>query len=226
MKKRIVVFLTLLSLGLSACAGRRTVEYRTDREVAAVSTEDEQNEAEEEKEMPKKEEEACVPEKEEEALSVFIDISGEVQQPGVYELPAGNRIFHAIVAAGGFTDRAEIRCVNQADLLVDGEKIYIYSRDEADELGGWMQLSGAEPAKMQKSGGNGNSSQAESDGKVNINLADKSQLMTITGVGEARAEAILSYRESSGGFSAVEDIMKVSGIKEKLFEQIKDQITV
>lgn len=228
MKKRIFVVVLVFSFLLSACTGKRTVEFESDRELVTASSEEENTEKTEEVEPSQEmETEAAVSENETEESTLFIDLSGEVNEPGVYELPVGNRVFHAIVAAGGFTDQAETRCVNQADALVDGEKIYIYSREEAAEAGGWMYLSGrgltpnSIPAESGNVGG-----ETGVDARVNINRADLGQLMTITGIGEARAEAILSYRENNGAFSAVEDIMKVSGIKEKLFEQIKDKITV
>lgn len=229
MKKILIIMILLFSLSISGCSRRGAVEFRA---LSAVSEEP----AEEEKEPQEKETETTsseIPdekarEEEEEATShsLYVDISGEVERPGVYELPDGNRIFHAISAAGGFTDRAETRCVNQAEALHDGEKIYIYSREEAEQLGGWKQLSAESGIVPGGSSSGGNGSVANSDGKVNLNQADKNQLMTLAGVGAAKAEAIISYREMNGAFAAIEDIMQVSGIKEKLFEQICDKITV
>lgn len=230
MKKTTVMTGVLCLMLLSGCTGRGAVEYRAGSEAfSAGSLEDKTTEAgNQTPDLEQNSEEADpVPEEaveKEQPRTLYVDISGAVNCPGVYELAEGDRVFHAVAAAGGFTDQAEVRCVNQADLLTDGQKIYIYSLEETEQLGGWMQLTGSgvlQPA-AEKSG---NTSSPDS-GKVNLNLADKSQLMTLAGVGEARADAIISYRETNGAFSSIEDIMKVSGIKEKLFEQIQDSITV
>ncbi len=209
---------------LSGCTGRSSVEYRAfSQSVSAESeAETEQKETETAEEAEAQGEE---PAEEIRPVSLYVDVAGAVQKPGVYELAEGSRVFQAVEAAGGFSGNAELRCINQADLLRDGEKIYVYSREEAEQLGGWMQLSGGGQAGQQ-SGALQSEGSAGGDGRVNINQADKNQLMTLTGVGEARADAIIAYRETNGTFSSVEDIMKVSGIKEKLFEQIKDRITV
>lgn len=257
MKKNIVYVLLLAVLvTCSGCTGRRSVVYETfsgsvtensQEEAESEDAEDAENSGQKETENSAEEDKALkdeakskreTEEQTEKAKSLFVDLSGEVKHPGVYELREGNRIFHAIRAAGGFTDQAETRCVNQAEVLYDGEKITIYSRQEAEELGGWKQLSGL-TVSLSESGASGNASgsavsstmigesaAADSSGKINLNQADKSLLMTLSGVGEARADAIISYREKNGSFSAIEDVMKVTGIKERLFEQIRDKITV
>lgn len=227
MKRNIICLLVLFLLSLSACSRRGGVEYQAFAESLSENKEETGQDAEEEPASVSDNEEEPEEESQEvREISLFVDISGEVARPGVYELPVGNRVFHAIVAAGGFTDRAETRCVNQADQLFDGEKSYIYSREEAEQLGGWMQLTGSGGTVLHNSSPQTGSDAGSSDGKVNLNLADKSLLMTLPGVGEARAEAIIAYRESNGAFSTIEDIMNITGIKEKLFEQIRDKITV
>lgn len=254
MKKRMMVgLLLLLMLTCSACTGRRSVVYETISEsvtesskLASDSEETEPTDSKKEEDHPA-ETDSCKAEKAEQTQekekveSLYVDLCGEVKNPGVYELPVGNRIFHAIKAAGGFTDQAETRCVNQAEALYDGEKITIYSRKEAEEMGGWKQLTGitgnlasADNTGNSVGAGNGSavgapangSAGTDDTGKINLNQADKNLLMTLSGVGEAKAEAIISYREKNGAFSAVEDVMQVTGIKEKLFEQIRDKITV
>ena len=66
----------------------------------------------------------------------------------------------------------------------------------------------------------------ENDGKVNLNTASEEELQTLSGIGETRAKSIIEYRENNGGFQSIEDLMKVEGIKEGVFEKIKDRITV
>ena len=131
---------------------------------------------------------------------------------GVYELPEKSRVFEAIEAAGGLTADAEERFINQAALVSDGEQITVLTVEEAEAAGG---VTASVP------GGAGAAS-----GKVNINTASKEELMTLSGIGEARASAIIAYRETGGPFMAIEDIMAVDGIKEKAFEKIKEDIEV
>lgn len=136
----------------------------------------------------------------------YVYVCGAVRQPGVYPLAEGSRIWEAVEAAGGLTEEASDTAVNLAQLLKDGEQIWIPTREE-------------------QTAGTGLYASSE-DGRVNLNTASKERLMTLSGIGEARAEAILAYREEFGAFETIEDIMKVSGIKESAFQKIKDDITV
>lgn len=147
---------------------------------------------------------------------LYVHVCGAVEAPGVYELPAGSRVYEAVQAAGGFTAEAEQNYVNQAQMLADGVKLVIPTREEAAlQIGivGVEEPSGGEAAE-------------QAGAKININTASVKELCSIPGVGETRAAAIVSYRESHGGFAKPEDIMKVSGIKEGMYEKIKDSISV
>lgn len=147
------------------------------------------------------------------ADSIFVYVCGQVKQPGVYELDAGSRIFEAVEAAGGMLEAAALDAVNQAAIVEDGQQIYIPSMEEA--------ASGGE------TGFDGSGAMASaSDGRVDINTADKEELMTLTGIGEKRAEAIIEYRTQNGPFADVEALMQVAGIKQATFDKIKDQIKV
>lgn len=157
-----------------------------------------------------------------ESSTLFVHICGEVVNPGVYELPAGSRIFEAVEEAGGFTLEAEKSYVNLAQQLEDGYKIRIPAIGEEPEAEceQYPGVQKGQPAILQPS-------QTGSDsGLVDINRADKIELCTLPGVGESRAESIISYREKNGGFSRIEDIMKVEGIKEGMFAKMKDKICV
>ena len=144
-----------------------------------------------------------------------VHVCGEVANPGIYELPAGSRIYEAVKAAGGFTENAEEESVNLASPIEDGVQIRIYSKDEAETL-----AAGAAPFDGFEASGEGK------EPVVNLNTATKEELMTLSGIGESRAEDIIRYREENGGFQNIEDIMKVSGIKDAAFQKIKDRITV
>lgn len=140
------------------------------------------------------------------AQTLCVYVCGEVKSPGVYELPEGSRIVDAVEAAGGMTEAASGTWLNLAEPVSDGQKIEVPSETEASEL-----------EKEQ---------QEVQSGLVNLNTASAEELMTLTGIGESKAEAILSYREEHGGFEKPEELMEIPGIKEGVFEKIRDQVTV
>lgn len=144
---------------------------------------------------------------------IYVDVGGEVNHPSVVELSDGSRVTDAIEAAGGLTEHADLTDINQAAFISDGEKIYIPSQ-EAEESGELL------------SGGSGEGSNSSSDGKININTADSTQLQELNGVGPATAEKIIDYRKQNGRFRSVEDIKNVSGIGDKTYEKLKDHIKV
>lgn len=133
---------------------------------------------------------------------IYVYVCGAVEREGVYRLPAGSRIYEAIEMAGGFREDAAASEVNQAEVLQDEARVYVPTYAEVL------------------------SEDAQSDGKLNLNKATKEELMTLPGVGASRAESIIQYRNENGGFKSIEEIMLISGIKEGLFEKIKDLIKV
>lgn len=158
---------------------------------------------------------------------IVVHVCGEVAVPGVYELPEGSRIYQAVELAGGYTADAAEDYLNMAQVLSDGVKLEVPDKEAAAKLpeaagaGGQSGTgrSGAVQAEVQ-SGSGGVSA------KVNINTAAKEELMTLKGIGQARAEDIIAYRQTNGPFGKIEDIMKVSGIKEAAFQKIKENIAV
>ncbi len=136
---------------------------------------------------------------------IFIYITGSVISPGVYKLPPESHIFDVVEAAGGFSEQADVCSINMASILSDGDHIHVCAIGEA-----------------YTSESNGQSF----NGLVNINTANKEQLMTLQGIGETRADSIITYRDTVGAFNTIEDIMKVSGIKEAAFAKIKEDICV
>ena len=151
------------------------------------------------------------------AAGIYVYICGEVAKPGVYELSEDSRIYEAVDAAGGFTENAARESINLASKVSDGMQITIYNKEEAASLPAGGTSAGKNSGQDQMSG---------SSSLVNLNTATKEELMTLKGIGESKAEDIIRYREKSGGFKKIEDIMKISGIKEAGFQKIKDSITV
>ena len=137
---------------------------------------------------------------------IFVHVCGEVLNPGVYELPEGSRIVDAVKAAGGLSAEASEESVNLAEVVTDGMQVVIPNRAEAEAAAKQMAESAA--------------------GLVNLNTATKAQLMELPGIGESKAEDIIHYRETVGGFRTIEEIMQVPGIKDAGFRKIKDRIAV
>ena len=199
MKKMKAVWFSALAAALVAagCAGKDEESL----EELSVSAESET------------EKEGAVPQEEQEpAETVYVYVCGAVNAPGVYELKKDARVFEAITLAGGMTAEAAPEAVSQARTVADGEQIYVPTVREVQ-----MQGSGVEDIVT------GN---ADVSGKVNINTAGKDELMTLTGIGEAKAQSILDYREEHGQFGSIEDLMLIEGIKEGVFNKIKEDITI
>lgn len=151
---------------------------------------------------------------------IYVDVCGAVVQPGVYAMKSDSRVFQAIEAAGGFLPDAAGTSINQACALSDGQQIYVPTKEEAEKKGEALADDVFAAAET------GESSQPEENGKVNLNTADAAALQTLSGIGESKAQAILAYREEHGGFSSIEELMDVPGIKENTFIKIKDKIAV
>lgn len=157
-----------------------------------------------------------------EETTVYVQVTGAVKYPGVYELPEGSRVFEAIEKAGGMTDDARAESINQALEVSDGQLIVLYTQQEwqqmqAGTMNGSEDLAAAQDVLSES---------AADDGRININTASAEQLCTISGIGESRAQSIITYREQNGAFGSIEEIKKVSGIKDGLFQKIKDKIKV
>ena len=139
---------------------------------------------------------------------IFVDVKGAVKHPGVFETTKDKRVKDLIEEAGGLLDDADTSTLNLSQRVKDQMVIYVLKHGEKPK-----QIS------------DGGSSSSNTD-VININTANKEQLMKISGVGKTKAEAIISYREKNGDFKKKEDITKVRGIGKATFEKIKDKIEV
>ena len=146
--------------------------------------------------------------------TIMVDIKGEIQNPGTYELEMGNRIIDVINKSGGLTDDADVRSINLSEKLEDEMLIVIPSKEESVNN---------QPVINSKNNTNVNQAQ---DSKISINTANVSTLMTLKGIGQKKAESIVEYREKNGLFKKIEDITNVSGIGNSIFDKIKDYIKV
>lgn len=198
MKKLWIAILIFMSLTTLACGDKDVTTFETNNEDMWISNE---NSSEIVDTVAVTETEPTTSN----IKQIVVHVCGEVKNPGVYFLNDGQRVYDAIMAAGGLTDAADESSINQAVLLEDSQQIIILAKSDNTD-------------KSMASG--------YSDGKININKADITELTSLNGIGESRAKAIISYREENGQFKSIEDIMQVSGIKQSLFEKIKDQIKV
>lgn len=140
--------------------------------------------------------------------TIKVHIAGQVSNPGLWELPVGSRISDGIEAAGGLTGTADIDRVNLAAFLTDGKQVYIPAKGEI--------LPETEEQDIQEQG---------LAAPVNINLANKEELLSLPGIGETKAEAIITFRNNNGNFLMIEDLINVPGIGESIFTQIRNLIT-
>jgi competence protein ComEA len=147
-------------------------------------------------------------------VSIVVEVRGAIAKPGVYTLPAGSRVQDVIALAGDLTTNAETRALNLARKVNDGEQLYIPAIGEATPT--------TVPVASKATPG---ASKAPT-GKININTATIAELDTLPGIGPAIAQRIIEYRAQNGAFQKIEDLKKVRGIGDVLFDQIKDLVTV
>ena len=169
----------------------------------------------------------------EQQIAVFV--CGAVKRPGVYKLPAWARGDDAVQAAGGFREDADTQWCNLASHLSDGQKLRIYTLEQtAQMLSEGMAEEGLFSAGTAAAGdeaaaaggpGAGTAEGTDAQGRINLNTATKEQLMTLPGIGEARAAAILSWRSEHGAFTDPEQIKQISGFKDAIYNNIKDLVS-
>jgi len=142
---------------------------------------------------------------------ICVYICGEVQTPGVYQVEEGARMYQVVELAGGILETGAQNYLNLAESVTDGQKVVVPTIEEASQL---------ETVQV-------DSTKEESSSKyININTADEATLDSLPGIGASKAKNIIAYRESNGGFKSVEELMQIEGIKEGVYNKIKDMITV
>ncbi len=230
MSKKSCVFLTTIMMAVvllfSSCAfGKEENDGELMELTETVEVQEGTKEEESEVRKESKAQEASKVQGETEEASweseeICVHVCGRVVNPGVYMLPIGSRLYEAVDVAGGLCEDAASEQLNQAALIEDGQQIYVPSQEEAEQ--GFIGDQGLTDG----SGVAGPGGKDTEDGKLNLNTASKEQLMTLNGIGEAKAAAIIRYREEHGGFQKLEELMEVEGIKEGVFNKVKDQIIV
>lgn len=168
---------------------------------------------------------------------VVCDISGAVKHQGVYRLKNGARLEDLIEKAGGLTKDAQLKAINRSQLLKDQDKIYIPGKGDKVEA---AQTANSAAASAPASSASASSSSASSSSSsvssstsgaasgdlINLNTATASDLQKLNGIGEKKAEQIIAYRQEKGSFKSIDELKEVSGIGDKTFAAIKDQLTI
>jgi len=183
--------------------------FATDTENADISTVTSNNNAKNNS-SSKNNKEVTIPVKDK---SIVVEIKGEVKKPDVYTLNENAIVKELIEAAGGLTENADLSNINRAKKLQNHELVYIGNKNNINK-----------EVENTNSELNTSNSQGIPNNIVNINTATIEQLKTLNGIGDSKAKSIIEYREQSGGFKSIEDIKNVTGIGEKMFEKIKEQI--
>lgn len=234
-KIALISMLGFLAFSQTGCGGKRTVYLETSarteeavQEKDAVQTEDRAQEEHSAQEEYSAQGEAGVFAEEtedvvqtEETLQkervCYVYVCGAVAEPGVYVLPENSRIYEAVALAGGLLETAGADAFNQAELVTDGQMLRVPTQEEV--LAGQMaETADVLPEETKE--------QQSPDGRVNLNTASSAELMTLPGIGQSKADAIVNYRTKNGQFSTTEEIMKVEGIKEGVYNRVKDSIKV
>lgn len=198
----VVAFIGLLVVGLQLLSKENTDEEQMVHLLESMYAESSETITEEEDEAEEN--------TQDEESVLFVDIKGEVKEPGVYEMQEGDRIQDVVQKAGGFTSEADETMINLALRLTDQMMVYIPRLGEETNIPVLPQLSSEDDVSK----------------KVNLNTADVSELTTLNGIGEKKAEKIIQYREENGSFKTIEDLKSVSGIGDKTFESLKEFISV
>ena len=207
----VMVLLFVAFLWLTCGSGRTNQEQTTYTDLSKLTS---QSSQEEESSSSSLSSSSSTP-----SQDVMVDVKGAVRQPGVYSLKAGARVTDAIAAAGGMTDVADSKSVNLAASLVDEAVVYVATQEENISVI-------ADKDASQGQGSNTAGGTGQNQGKINLNTASSEELQTISGIGAKRAEDIIAYRESHGGFQSVDDLKNVSGIGDKTLDKIRDSIYV
>lgn len=168
--------------------------------------------------------------------NVRVDVKGAVKNPGVYELDSNSRVIDAIKLAGGVKSSASTKYLNLSKKVSDEMIIYVYTSNQIKNMNideniieecncPTIDTSSCAGSNIITSIGD-STVKDDNTNKVSLNNASKDELMTLTGIGESKALAIIEYRNNNGGFKVLEDIMNVSGIGEAAYNKIKDYITL
>lgn len=213
-----ILAFALLVVIVTGCGMKDTIYLEQSASEAILSEQNTQQQETEASMQAGTEHESVTESDEMDADLCYVYVCGAVVNAGVYQLPSGSRVCDVIALAGGMTEDASAISINQAEQIRDGQMIFLPTQEEA--------AAGVTGDVLTQHIVGTSGDTGESDGRVNINTASVEQLMTLSGIGQSKADDIIAYREAHGTFASVEEIMYVDGIKEGLYNRIKDDIRV
>lgn len=210
MNKTIIILIlsVVITVLAAACGEQEIVLSESSAQVGTLATEAAQENVTEAGEIRE-----TSPLPTEPAETLYVYVCGEVVTPGVYALAQGARIYEAVTLAGGLTEDADAAVINQAETVTDGMMIRI-------------PAVGSETAVTAAAAATGQVTASDGTTRIDINTADAAALMTLPGIGESKAAAIIAWRQENGGFTATEDLKNVSGIGDSTYERLSSLITV
>lgn len=219
----IVYFLVNIFVTSCSLLEKEEINLEVEEEKRNLTSEEEQTEIEKTQEREENTEKATSLAETESSI-LYVYICGQVRNPGVYSLESGKRVNDVVDLAGGFTKEAALESLNLARQITDGEQIYVMSKEEAAT----SQAIASQMANSSESMNEGDkdSTSGMEETKVNINTASREELMTLSGIGQTKADSIIAYRQANGPFQSIEEIKQIDGIKDGIFIKIKDQITI
>ncbi len=150
---------------------------------------------------------------------IIIHVTGAVKKQGIVKVKQDSRISDVIDKAGGISNKADLSKINLAYIVQDGQKVYVPSVDDKEDVNTVIEEAGTNVIKDGIDSSNKGS-------KININKASQTELETLNGIGPSTALKIINYRNSNGNFKTIDDIKDVPGIGESKFENIKNEICV
>lgn len=224
----LIIAISIITLGIAYYS--YVTKANDELKVEKQNLEIEENETESNKEEKEK--------NNKELEKIVVHISGAVKNEGIVELEENARVADAIEMAGGVTENAYMKDINLAELLEDGMKVYIPTKEEVESekqeestsyiSGGTNSFANTNDNKSSsaKNSGTSTTGTSKTNGKININTASLEELDTLPGIGETTANKIISYREENGKFKSIEEIKEVKGIGDSKYEEIKDLIEI
>lgn len=221
----LLIICSFLLCGCGRTAQDNRVTWQLSEEDSSLLPTEESREQEEDKrEMQQLQQEKT----DTETMSdIYVYVCGAVWNPGVYHVPEGSRLYQVIEQAGGICENADETYLNLAREVADGEQVVVPTLEETLA---WKQEDTADMREWipytEETVHSAVTSAQNQTGLVNINTASVQELTALNGIGESRAEAIIAYRNAHGQFTGIEEIKNVDGIKNGLYEKIKDRITV
>lgn len=228
-KNNVIALVVCVCLMLAACSeNSMSLDLSETEAVRSISEEETAQEQSEEETESLPIAELNINEDETEKKTILVHVCGAVGYSDVYELEEGSRVVDAVRKAGGFNEAAASNYLNLADVVYDGMKIYIPTVKEVEEGNVPETIVTASSTELVRGdSANDDTGQKEQTGsKVNINTAAAQQLMTLSGIGEKRANDIVQYREANGCFNSIEEIKNVTGIGDSIYNNICNDIEV